>query len=96
MRPHLAALALLSSIISADAQSLLRTCTRGTCSFLFSPGATYAPAVQYLPRLSAQEEAARDARIAEWEARCKPTLSEPNELGVRHYRYAAKGCEHGN
>lgn len=36
------------------------------------------------------------AREQAWEARCKPTLSAPNELGVRHYLYAAPGCQYGD
>jgi hypothetical protein len=34
-------------------------------------------------------------RRREWRARCKPNIVQDPKTGIRHYMYAAKGCEFG-
>jgi hypothetical protein len=36
----------------------------------------------------------REARIAQWEAYCKPTFRY-DKFGVEHYVFAREGCEYG-
>jgi hypothetical protein len=34
-------------------------------------------------------------RRREWQARCKPHIVQDLKTGIRHHKYAAKGCEFG-
>jgi hypothetical protein len=43
----------------------------------------------------AEDRAIAKAREEAWVARCKPTIGEPGDDGMRRYHYAAKNCEFG-
>jgi hypothetical protein len=83
---------LLGLTAAAHAQTTIISGPRGTVH-IFSPR----PRPQqpmFAPDLRTPAEIA--ARTEAWEARCRPTLSAPDKLGVQRYVYAAPGCEFGD
>jgi hypothetical protein len=89
----IAALALLSTSVSAEGWDVVERCTY---SKFF--GRVCTTSYRELPaRDLAQEkedEKARRASIEKWEAFCKPVRNYDNE-GVGRLAYAHKGCEFG-
>jgi len=93
------AAALLTSMAAAQADgSVTTTCVgirgAGTCTTIWRRGLgdSFEPAL-WTPR--AERDAAASAeREKLWLARCRP-VAEFDRYGVKHYRYAAAGCEFG-
>jgi hypothetical protein len=63
-----------------------RVCTTETSKEPLAPGLP-APMTQ-------KEQSAEDARIAKWEAYCKPTIKQGSD-GIDRYQYADPGCASG-
>ena len=73
------------------------TCTGGgglACIKIYREGITN-PHIRQVPEIRGEREIAEaDERDRRWVARCRP-IARHDAYGVKHYQYAAAGCEYG-
>ena len=65
-----------------------------SCTTIFRRGTGGIPGVVLWTPRTEKEAAEATERDRLWLARCRPT-TEHDQYGVKHYRYAAAGCEFG-
>ena len=85
-----------SAVASAQTTTVTSTQCKRTKGGDVCTATSYQPEPPASPvPLTKKEVAEQDARIAKWEEYCKPKAVVGSD-GIERYRYAHKGCEHGN